>query len=83
MATKTKTRRGATGARYTEDQLTKAEQMRAKGESYKSIGEALGIKATAYLSTVLKRREADRDQAAKVEKASSRKPRAKTATPAA
>ena len=47
---------GATGPRYTEEQLVKAEQMRAAGESYKAIGLALGIKATAYLSTVLKKR---------------------------
>ena len=47
---------GRTGPRYTEEQLVKAEQMREAGESYKAIGLALGIKATAYLSTVLKKR---------------------------
>lgn len=64
-----------TGSRYTEEQLIKAEEMRAAGESYKVIGAALGIKATAYLSTVLKARAAEREQAAKP----ARKPRAKKA----
>lgn len=56
---------GASGPRYTEEQLKDAESRRAKGESFKSIGAALGIKATAYLSKVLKQRAWEREQAAK------------------
>jgi len=55
MTTKTKP-----ASRYTEEQLKDAEARRAKGESYKAIGAALGIKATAYLSKVLKQREYER-----------------------
>jgi hypothetical protein len=51
---------GATGPRYTEEQLTQAEKMRADGSTFKAIGAALGIKATAYLAKVLARREAER-----------------------
>ena len=70
MTTKTKP-----AARYTEEQLVRAEQMRVDGSTFKAIGEALGIKATAYLSTVLKARAAEREQAAKP----ARKARAKKA----
>jgi hypothetical protein len=66
-------------ARYTEVELKKAEQMRKDGESYKAIGLALDIKATAYLSTILKKREAERASAAKT----ARKPRAKKVATAA
>ena len=55
MTTKTKP-----ASRYTEEQLKDAEARRAKGESYRAIGAALGIKATAYLSKVLKQREYER-----------------------
>ena len=72
MTTKTKTQ---LTTRYTEEQLVKAEEMRTAGETFKAIGEALGIKATAYLSTVLKARATEREQAAKP----ARKPRAKKA----
>lgn len=63
---------GSTGPRYTEEQLKDAEARRAKGESYKAIGAALGIKATAYLSRVLKRREYERTLAAKSRKSSTK-----------
>jgi hypothetical protein len=56
---------GATGPRYTEEQLKDAEARREAGESFKAIGLALDIKATAYLSRVLKRRAYEREQAAK------------------
>lgn len=54
---------GATGPRYTEEQLVKAEEMRAAGSTFKAIGLALDIKATAYLAKVLARREAEREAA--------------------
>jgi len=57
-------RNGATGPRYSEEQLVKAEEMRAEGLAFKAIGHELGIKATAYLSTVLKRRAAERERTA-------------------
>lgn len=41
---------GATGPKYTDEQIAKAVKMRVGGASWKSIGAALGIKATAYLS---------------------------------
>lgn len=63
---------GSTGPRYTEEQLKDAEARRAKGESYKAIGEALGIKATAYLSRVLKRREYERTLAKRSRKSSTK-----------
>jgi hypothetical protein len=74
MSTTTPKRNG-----YTEEQLKEAERMRTAGESYKAIGAALGIKATAYLSKVLKRREAEREQAERAAKPA-RKPRAKKAS---
>jgi hypothetical protein len=46
-------RQGATGPRYTDEQVQKAIAMRIAGESWKAIGAALGIKATAYLSKLL------------------------------
>jgi hypothetical protein len=64
---------GSTGPRYTEEQLKDAEARRAAGESYKAIGLALDIKATAYLSKVLKQRAAEREQAARTAKKSSTK----------
>jgi hypothetical protein len=75
-------RNGATGARYTEEQLVEAERRREAGETFKSIGQALGIKATAYLSKVLQARAAEREQAAKAKASKPRKSAGKKAEPA-
>lgn len=50
---------GATGPRYSDEQITKAIAMRVEGASWKSIGAELGIKATAYLSKLLTPRVAE------------------------
>jgi hypothetical protein len=47
-------RRGATGPKYTKDQIKTAIKMRKAGESWKAIGAALDIRATAYLAKLLK-----------------------------
>lgn len=41
---------GATGPKYTDEQIATALKMRRSGSSWKAIGAKLGIKATAYLS---------------------------------
>jgi hypothetical protein len=64
---------GATGPRYTEEQLTKAEQMKADGSTFKAIGAALGIKATAYLAKTLRHREAQRESAKRSRKSSTKR----------
>lgn len=46
-------RQGATGPKYTDEQIQDAIARRIAGESWKAIGQALGIKATAYLSKLL------------------------------
>lgn len=68
-------RRGATGARYTDEQIQKAIAMKIAGESWKAIGQALGIKATAYLSKQLKPQV---EAAAKATKPAGKKTTAKT-----
>lgn len=47
------TRIGRTGDRYSPEQIETAVEMRNNGESWKAIGRALGIRATAYLSKML------------------------------
>lgn len=51
-------RRGATGPRYSEDQLAEAERLRKAGHTMKDVAAALSIKSPAYLASVLKKREA-------------------------
>lgn len=54
----TKTGTGAYGARYTEEQLNEAAKLRGHGKTWKEIGAALGIKATAHLAKTMRIRDA-------------------------
>jgi hypothetical protein len=49
---------GATGARYTEEQIAKGLRARARGESNKAVAEAAGVKSPNYFAKTLKAVEA-------------------------
>lgn len=73
------TRPGGGGARYTPDQLRKAQAAKAKGGTRKQVAAAAGIASPNYLAKLLRRMDEAAAKAAKPARKRTRKPSTKAA----